>query len=140
MCLLAAVVAERAGAKYGLRLLPVLLAAGAGSVVYWRLSELAGAGDLRPYGLVQFYPLALIVLLLVLYPARYIQARYYLGLLLFYGLAKVAELLDVQIYSLGQVLSGHTVKHLLSAAAALWVGFYLERSDKSIAGHTTEQK
>ncbi|MFH1069379.1 MAG: alkaline phytoceramidase [Candidatus Glassbacteria bacterium] len=132
MCLLAAVIGERAGAKYGIALLPFLWLAAAGSVIYWRVSEQAGMGDLRPYGLVQFYPLLLIVLLVVLYPARYVRGKYYFGLLLFYGLAKAAEVLDGRIFSLGHLLSGHTLKHLLSAAAVGWVIFYLNRAGNRI--------
>jgi len=32
-------------------------------------------------------------------------------------LAKIAELCDHMVYALGQVVSGHTLKHLLTAAA-----------------------
>ena len=34
-----------------------------------------------------------------------------------YALAKLLEFLDEKIYSLGSILSGHTLKHLAAAAA-----------------------
>src|SRR5207244_12895519 len=56
MGMLSAVVAERIGVAAGLVLLPVFLASGLASIAYWHASEAAGAGDLRPYVLVQFFP------------------------------------------------------------------------------------
>lgn len=47
MGLFAAVIAERMQDKIGLRIvLPVLVSVGIASVVYWRISEMAGVGDL----------------------------------------------------------------------------------------------
>src|SRR6266516_2537207 len=47
-----------------------LLRAGLASAIYWYATERIGHGDLRPYLLVQDGSLALIMLLLHLYPAR----------------------------------------------------------------------
>jgi hypothetical protein len=54
----AAILCERIGTTAGLRLLPLLIAAGMAGVGYWGWSETVGQGDLRPYGLVQLIPLA----------------------------------------------------------------------------------
>jgi hypothetical protein len=35
----------------------------------------------------------------------------------FYALAKLFEFFDEKIFSLGQIVSGHTLKHLAAAAA-----------------------
>jgi hypothetical protein len=121
MALLAAIVAERVSVDAGMALLPLLLVAGAGSVAYWHAGELRGAGDLRPYGLVQFGPAALIPLLLWLFPARYTHGGYLLAVLAIYGAAKAFEQLDGAIYSMAHVLSGHTLKHLTAALAAWWL-------------------
>ena len=43
------------------------------------------------------------------------------GVVVIYALAKVAEALDAPIYSLGHIVSGHTIKHLLAALAAWWL-------------------
>jgi hypothetical protein len=121
MALLAAVVAERVSVTAGIALLPALLLAGAGSVAYWYAGELHGAGDLRPYALVQFAPAALIPLALWLFPARYTHGGYLVGVIAIYGAAKLFEVLDGPIFSMGHLLSGHTLKHLMAALAAWWL-------------------
>lgn len=121
MALLSAVLVERLGVRAGLRLFPWLAAAGPLSVLYWILTEQAGAGDLRFYGLVHFYPMALIPLLLWLFPPRYTRGQDVLVVLALYGAALGAEWLDQRIFSLGGLVSGHTAKHLLAALAAWWV-------------------
>ena len=121
MALLAAMLAERVSVTAGVVLLPALLLVGAGSVGYWYAGELAGAGDLRPYALVQFTPAVLIPLMLWLFPARYTHGGHLIGVIAIYGASKLFEALDGPIYSVGHVLSGHTLKHLTAALAAWWL-------------------
>jgi hypothetical protein len=116
MALLAALVAERIDAAAGARLLAPLVLAGVGSVVYWWATERAGVGDLRPYLLVQFYPLIAVPLVLVLFRPRYTGSAGWAVALGAYLLAKLAELADGAVFALGAVVSGHTLKHLLAAA------------------------
>jgi hypothetical protein len=121
MALLAATVAERIEVRAGLRLLGPLVALGAGSVAYWHWTEQRGIGDLRPYALVQFYPLLAIPLLLCLRPPRYTRGGNLLGAAATYTAAKVPELLDAEVLSATRMVSGHTLKHLLAALAGYWV-------------------
>ena len=121
MSLFAVIIAERISLTAGRRLLPILLLAGAGSVAYWLVGELSGAGDLRPYALVQFFPLVAIPLILLLFPPRYTRGADLLGALAWYALAKLFEALDAQIFAVGGVVSGHTLKHLASAGAMYWI-------------------
>lgn len=121
MALLAAVVVERISAKAGLRLLLPLLLAGAGSVIYWRLSALQGAENLLPYAAVQYGSIGAIVVIAAVFPSRYTRGSDIFGVVAIYAAAKVAEALDAQIYALGQVVSGHTLKHLIAAFAAYWL-------------------
>jgi len=121
MSWLAAIIAERIGGAVGLALLPALLAAGAASVLYWGATEALGAGDLRPYGMVHFYPALLIPLLILLFPPRYTRGSDALIVLGWYAAALSAELLDRQIFALGGIVSGHSVKHVFAALAACWV-------------------
>lgn len=124
MALLAAVLADRlplsrVAARWGLAL---LLALGVASVVGWSQGEARGAGDLRAYAIVQFFPVVLIPLLLWLFPRAdpLIPGRAVLAAFLLYGLSKGAEALDHEIFALLRgAISGHSLKHLLAAAAAV---------------------
>lgn len=116
MAMVAAVIMERISLRLGLWLLPILLCVGLSSVLQWHESELHGAGDLRFYAAVQAYS-ALVILLSLLFPARYTH-RYDLALVaVFYTLAKVLEFFDKPIFAALGVVSGHTLKHLAAAAA-----------------------
>jgi hypothetical protein len=116
MGLLTAVLAERSGLTLGRRVFVPLLAFGAGSVAYWYWSELRGAGDLRPYALAQFGSLAVVLVLLLLYDARYSGSRYLFAGVGAYAAAKLFEIADQEIFSFGHLVSGHTLKHLAAAA------------------------
>jgi hypothetical protein len=116
MSLVAALIAERISLRFGLWLLPVLLVIGIGSVVQWYMSELRGAGDLRFYGTVQAYSV-IFVLLVFLFPTPYTHGSDLLLIAGFYVLAKILEILDKPIFSLGHIVSGHTLKHLAAALA-----------------------
>ncbi len=134
MSLFAAVVGERISLRAGDVLLPLCLAVGAGSVFYWRMTENAGHGDLRPYGLVQFLPMLLIPLILVLFPARHKGTKYMIYSFAFYVAAKFFEYFDAAVMRLtDHTVSGHTIKHLLAAiGAACLIGYVrrLKESDK----------
>ena len=121
MALLSAVLADRIGASRGVRLLLPLLLAGAASVAWWRWSALRGAEDILPYAIVQYGSLTAMVLLMWWFPSRYTRGADLLGAIVLYVAAKIAEVLDAQIYALTGVLSGHTLKHLLAALALAWL-------------------
>jgi len=118
---------ERLGPRVGAVMLPVLLLIGTAAVVYWGVTEARGHGDLRPYGVVHLYPMVLVPLLLWLYPSRYTRGGDALVVLALYLAALAAEQLDARIYTLTGIVSGHTLKHLIGAAAALWVLHSLNR-------------
>lgn len=117
LALLAATIAERLDPELGARLLGPMVLAGIGGVLYWAATERAGAGDLRPYVLAQFFPLIAIPLLLVLCRPRYSRGALYLVVLGLYVLGKVTELADGTILRATGWVSGHTLKHLFAAAA-----------------------
>lgn len=115
--LLTVVLAECVSSQAARRLFWPVLASAAASVGYWRWSELQGAGDLRPYVLVQYGSLFAIALMLVLFPGRLRGQRDLITGLIAYGLAKGFEMADAPIFALtGHVVSGHTLKHLVAAA------------------------
>src|SRR5205807_2201967 len=111
------VIGERIDRRAGILLLP-LVAAGAGSVLYWHWTEGQGRGDLRPYVLTQFYPLLAIPLMLLLFPAPYTRSGELFAALGWYVVAKACEELDGPIFALGHALSGPTLKYLAAGAGA----------------------
>jgi hypothetical protein len=115
--LLAAALVERVGLSIGLWALPLLVVLGVASVMYWHWTEQQGAGNLNFYIVVQFYSLLLIVLLSAFFPSNYTRGGDIYKVIALYVVAKVAETFDREIYDLGQVISGHTIKHLLAAVA-----------------------
>jgi len=128
MSWLAAMVGERVSRRAGLWLLPPLILFGLGAVGYWCWSEAAGRGDLRPYGLMQVLPMALVPLMLRLYPPRYSGDRDILTVIGLYVLALLADRGDYPIFTLtGGIISGHTIKHLAAALAVFWVLLHLRR-------------
>ncbi len=115
--LLAATMVERIGLRVGLWALPFLVLLGVVSVLYWYWTEQSGAGNLNFYIVVQFYSLLLIVLLGLFFPSNYTHGGDMYKVIGLYIIAKLAETFDLDIYNFGQVISGHTIKHLLAAIA-----------------------
>jgi len=123
MGLFTALVSEHLGSRLEMRLLVVSLIIGVFSVFWWQYSE-----DLRIYIWVQGAPLLAIPYVVAAFPARYTHRHHLLYGVGLYALAKVAELLDHQIYAAtGAAISGHSLKHLLAAAAVLCVWRMLQR-------------
>lgn len=94
------------------------LLAGIGSVLWWAWTESQGAGDLRPYALVQFLPALLVVfmMLTVRAPVEFIVAV--VGMIAFYAMAKLCEHFDTALYDAFGGISGHALKHVFAAVAA----------------------
>ncbi len=59
--------------------------------------------------------------MLALLRSRYTRGSDYWAVLLWYVAAKVAEIFDREIFDAGELVSGHSLKHLLAAAGAWWV-------------------
>jgi len=114
----AILIAERINLHAGLLAGPPLLLLAVGSVFYWYAGEMWGVGDLRPYLLLQLIVLLLTPLILLLFESPHPgETGRWWALLLLYALAKGSEQLDHQIFNLGHLISGHTLKHLLAAGA-----------------------
>ncbi|WP_173236155.1 ceramidase domain-containing protein [Legionella antarctica] len=118
MSLLALTIMERVNFHLGLWLLIPLIALGIYSVLYWHWTELSGQGDIRLYGLVQFYSIFLILFILLLFPKPYPPLYLYIWMFIFYVLAKLFEYLDPIMDGL---LSGHTLKHLCAAISTYFI-------------------
>jgi hypothetical protein len=119
MAFFSIIIGEQLSIRAGRVLLYPLMVVGFASVIYWHLSEGAGRGDLRPYLVVQFLPMALVPLIMLLFPARYSHGRLVWGLLGAYVAAKLFEIADEQIYAYTHFISGHTLKHFAAAFGML---------------------
>jgi len=120
MALFSAVIRDRVSERLGQALLWPLVIAGVASIDWWYWSELSGRGDLRPYAVVQFLPMLLIPLMLLMFKGRGLRAGWLWATLAAYLAAKTAEYFDASIYSATGILGGHGIKHLLGALAVWW--------------------
>lgn len=95
------------------------------SVAFWWWTESQGRSDLRLYAAVQFLPMLLVpaALALRLPPtsASAVAGRDWCIVLVLYAAAKLLEGADEHVLTAIGWLSGHTLKHLLAAAAAAWL-------------------
>ena len=117
--LVSAAIAERADPIWGRRLLWPLLALGLFTVLNWYAGERVGRGNVIPYVLYQGWSVLAIVMLIAFFRSpRYSHGSLLVWAAVWYGLAKLFETFDLTTYrALGGALSGHTIKHLLAAAA-----------------------
>ncbi len=119
MSLFCAIVGEYISTRLASKLFIPLLITGMTSVIYWYATELNGHGDLRAYMLVQFLPVVLIPLILWQFDSRLNGINYIWGVIGAYGISKLMELFDAQIYNALGLLSGHSLKHLIAAFGTL---------------------
>lgn len=118
---------ERVNIQTARRIFPLILTLGILSVLYWHWTD-----DLRPYIAIQFIPVILMPFFLMKYKGT--GTIYLWFTLLFYVLAKMAEISDLYLYELSEnILSGHTLKHLLASAAALMILLKIHVSGQRIA-------
>ena len=121
MALFAVIIAEFASLKVSRLVLWPLVVFGVFSVFYWHFTESAGRGDLRLYALVQFLPMLLIPLLLLLFKPRFTFTSGYWVLLLAYLLAKVFEYYDEGLFESLGFISGHSLKHIVAAVGVFFL-------------------
>jgi len=107
-------VIERMSAKWGRRAFVPWVALGVWTLVYGQTRN-----DFRFYGVLQGMTMVGLPLVLVLFAPRYTRGFDLWIAVALYGAAKACEALDEPIFRLLQgAASGHTLKHLLGAAAA----------------------
>ena len=121
--LLGLAVVGRISPRAGLATALGLMVAAPSAVLAW-----AHTGNLTPWAVVQFGGM-LVVLVLACLPHRHGALVLQLGALIaWYAAAKVMELADHSVYeATAGWVSGHTLKHLLAAGAALPVLFAMAR-------------
>lgn len=137
MGLFTIIIGEHISGRAASGMLAPLLIVGAASVVYWGVTEARGAGDLRPYVVVQFLPMLLIPVVLLLYRSVFDGVYFLWIVVVLYALSKVFEYFDSAVFDLGGLISGHSVKHIVAALAplALLCGFNKRRMmQQGVAG------
>lgn len=117
MGLVASQIVDRISMRAGLALLAPLLLLGVASVVYWRATERAGAGNVVPYAVLQGYAVFVLLLLALFKRSRYTRGYDIYWVFAWYVASKVLEALDHQVFALGGIVSGHTLKHVAAAVA-----------------------
>ncbi len=113
-------------------LLGVLVLTALASCAWWFVTERLGKGDLRPY---LFFQVALVLVPIWQWlddSPRADRVAFGIAVVL-YILAKLAETYDGEIYDALGFMSGHTVKHLLSALAAFVLAENLARRARRLA-------
>lgn len=93
------------------------------SVAYWFAGTLSGAGDLRPYLLLQGAPMALIPLWLIQSHHSLKNRMALVSALLLYAAAKITEIYDHQLLAVVGSISGHTLKHMFATLASLLIAW-----------------
>ena len=112
--ILAMLASIRISERSGFHTLAELIILAPLSVLLWNYN-----GNLTPYAVLQFGGIIIIVLTLLLTKAPK-QSPCFASLIILYGFAKLAEFYDVEIFKLSQnLISGHTLKHLIGALAVL---------------------
>jgi hypothetical protein len=103
------------------------------SVAWWRYTDLHGVDDLRPYLLLQCLPLVLIPLLQWQQGKPHAERWAFAAAIGLFALAKLFELADHTTFDELDFVSGHTLKHLLAAAASAVIAWDLARRLKAAA-------
>jgi hypothetical protein len=135
MSIVTILLTEKVNPQRGHRTLLPLIAIGMFSVAWWLFTELhpARVGDLRLYIIVQCSPVLLTPMIVCFYPDRYSHTFYMHITTGLYVAAKITEVLDRQIYEwTGELVSGHTLKHLIAAVGPVLLAKMLQlRAPKS---------
>jgi hypothetical protein len=122
MAFLALLIFDFCGEKEGQIAFWTALIFGVLSIWYWQWTEQNGAGDLRPYVLVQFFPMLILPFLFGFFPKKVNYGHFVLGSAGFYFLAKVCEHFDKVIFETSNgMMSGHSLKHFLAAVALFYI-------------------
>lgn len=116
---LVAVRADTRGRSASAAELCLFVIAAIASVAWWAHTDRQGEGDLRPYLLLQALPIILVPLWQAIHESPPNERRSYGCALSLYLVAKAAELLDHQLLDRLGAVSGHTLKHLIAALAAM---------------------
>jgi hypothetical protein len=126
MAFLSIIVGEHINANLGQKTLLPFLAIGMLSVIFWKITEANGQGDLRFYVMVQFLPFAIIPVIVILFQSALSRIEFIWAVLAAYAVGKAFEFFDGQIYRTLD-MSGHTLKHLMAAAGVYFMALAVQK-------------
>uniref|UniRef100_A0A914YSQ7 Alkaline phytoceramidase n=1 Tax=Panagrolaimus superbus TaxID=310955 RepID=A0A914YSQ7_9BILA len=127
MSLLSAIIAERISPILARNLFFPLILFSALATCFWGFTESQGAGDIRAYAFVNFLPALFIPITLLFFPKDYSGTKYFVKLVIFFFISRVAETLDKKVFALTfHLISGHTIKHLTLGFAVFQIYLYLK--------------
>ena len=106
-------------ATTGKKILFPLVLLGIISIIYWQMTKEKGHEDLRFYVLIQFLPIILIPVILLLYNNQNQNIKTYWYILAIYVVAKICEASDEFIFASFKIISGHSLKHLIASLAPI---------------------
>ena len=132
MTLFSIIIREYISDRLGRFLLLPLVTMGLFSIGYWVFNE---SHDLRVYGVVQFYPMLAIPVILIFFKSKYQDHLVYWILLGCYVTAKLFEHYDTEIHQLVGFISGHSLKHIMAS-----VGLYILVRSYKKRSPTSKQK
>ncbi|MDG1477335.1 MAG: ceramidase domain-containing protein [Vicingaceae bacterium] len=115
--LFALIISDYVDRRVGAWVFYLFLTIGVYSIFYWYYTEIIGVGDLRLYAFVQFFPIVCTPLILAVYRNDKLYTKELIYVFAAYIVAKLFEHFDVLIYNFTGFISGHTIKHLISALA-----------------------
>ncbi|WP_346882906.1 ceramidase domain-containing protein [uncultured Algibacter sp.] len=128
MSLTSVVISQFINFEIGKKLLLPLVLMGVVSVLYWAFFD-----NLKPYVLVQFYPMLAIPIILLTFKSKAHTVYGYWYLMLAYVIAKVFEYFDGQIFNIISYVSGHSLKHIISAFGLLILLYsYFKKNENTI--------
>ena len=119
MAFFSIIIGESVSIKSGKQILWALILMGFMSIAYWQMTESRGRGDLRFYALVQFLPMVLISIILGMYKVNRNLKIYFWLVLLSYAIAKLFETGDYYVFTSTNLISGHSIKHVMAALGPL---------------------
>lgn len=119
MAFFSVIIATYMNERTGKSLLLPLLLTGFFSVYYWNYTEQRGHGDLRLYFVIQFLPMLLIPLIVLLFKRPGAPVKHTWLVLFAYLVAKILEAADYPVFEAGHIISGHSLKHLAAGFAPL---------------------
>jgi hypothetical protein len=121
-------IAERVDRRAGLVVAIALALLLPATLVYWRMSEAGGTENLWPYIVGLYGSLGIATLVLLLFPSPFTHGGQAFVAVAWYAAAMPFDkLLDGWVYSLGGLMGGHAVKHLLAAVAMFWLFWFMLR-------------